>query len=185
MRRERLINTTGTIANTSTVPNDKPPTITQPIWWRVSAPAPVADKGAREERVRMSKLRQVVAKRLKSAQETAAILTTFNEVNMQPAMDIRKQYKDQFEKAHGVRLGFMSFFTLAAIEALKRFPAVNASIDDNDIVYHGYYDIGIAVSSPRGLVVPRIKHAASRLTCWPQKLYSAMTITKIGVNSRL
>ncbi len=99
------------------------------------------------------------AERLLEAQRTAAILTTFNEVNMKPIMDLRNQYKDKFEKEHGVRLGFMSFFLKAAIEALKRFPAVNGCIDGSDIVYHGYYDIGIAVSSPRGLVVPILRDA--------------------------
>lgn len=112
-----------------------------------------------EKRVPMSRLRQRIAERLVDAQQTAAILTTFNEVNMQPIMDLRAKYKDQFEKSHGVRLGFMSFFVKAAVEALKRFPEVNASIDGNDIVYHGYQDIGVAVSSPRGLVVPVLRNA--------------------------
>jgi 2-oxoglutarate dehydrogenase E2 component (dihydrolipoamide succinyltransferase) len=93
------------------------------------------------------------------AQHTAAMLTTFNEVNMQPIMDLRTRYRDKFEKSHGVRLGIMSFFVKAVIESLKRFPAVNGSIDGNDIIYHGYYDIGIAVSSPRGLVVPILRDA--------------------------
>lgn len=116
--------------------------------------------GVREERrVPMSRLRARIAERLLQAQHNAAILTTFNEINMQPLMDLRAKYKDKFEKDHGVRLGFMSFFTLAAVEALKRFPEVNASIDGSDIVYHGYFDIGIAVSSPRGLVVPILKDA--------------------------
>ncbi|MBS0286018.1 MAG: 2-oxoglutarate dehydrogenase complex dihydrolipoyllysine-residue succinyltransferase [Proteobacteria bacterium] len=112
-----------------------------------------------EKRVPMTRLRARIAERLISAQQTAAILTTFNEVNMQPVMDLRNRYKDQFEKVHGVKLGFMSFFTKAAIEALKRFPVVNASIDGKDIVYHGYFDIAIAVSSPRGLVVPVVRDA--------------------------
>ncbi len=112
-----------------------------------------------EERVPMSRLRARIAERLVESQQTAAILTTFNEINMYNVMEIRKKYKDQFEKRHGVKLGFMSFFTKAVIEALKRFPSVNASIDGNDIIYHGYYDIGIAVSSPRGLVVPVIRNA--------------------------
>lgn len=112
-----------------------------------------------EKRVPMTRLRKRIAERLISAQHTAAILTTFNEVNMQPVMDLRNRYKDQFEKAHGVKLGFMSFFTKAATEALKRFPAVNASIDGDDIVYHGYFDVGVAVSSPRGLVVPIVRDA--------------------------
>jgi 2-oxoglutarate dehydrogenase E2 component (dihydrolipoamide succinyltransferase) len=96
---------------------------------------------------------------LVEAQHTAAMLTTFNEVNMQPIMDLRVRYRDKFEKEHGIRLGFMSFFVKAVIEALKRFPAVNGSIDGNDIIYHGYYDIGIAVASPRGLVVPIMRDA--------------------------
>ncbi|VAX02209.1 Dihydrolipoamide succinyltransferase component (E2) of 2-oxoglutarate dehydrogenase complex, partial [hydrothermal vent metagenome] len=95
--------------------------------------------------------------RLKEAQNTAAILTTFNEVNMKPVMDLRNKYKDDFEKKHGTRLGFMSFFTRAVVEALKQFPVINASLDGQDIVYHGYYDIGIAVGSPRGLVVPILR----------------------------
>ena len=116
--------------------------------------------GARhEERVPMSRLRARIAERLLSAQHEAAILTTFNEINMKPIMDLRLRYKESFEKKHGVRLGFMSLFTKAVVEALKRFPAVNASIDGTDVVYHGYYDIGIAVSSPRGLVVPILRNA--------------------------
>jgi 2-oxoglutarate dehydrogenase E2 component (dihydrolipoamide succinyltransferase) len=108
----------------------------------------------------MTRLRASIARRLVEAQQTAAMLTTFNEVNMQPIMDLRSQYKDQFEKVHnGTRLGFMSFFVRAATEALKRFPAVNASIDDSDIVYHGYYDVGVAVGTDRGLVVPIIRDA--------------------------
>lgn len=114
--------------------------------------------GARaEKRVPMTRLRQRVAERLLSATQETAMLTTFNEVNMKPIMDLRSQYKDRFEKRHGVRLGFMSIFVKAATEALKRFPAVNASIDGNDIVYHGYYDVGVAVSSDRGLVVPVLR----------------------------
>jgi 2-oxoglutarate dehydrogenase E2 component (dihydrolipoamide succinyltransferase) len=112
-----------------------------------------------EERVPMSRLRQRVAERLVESQSTAAILTTFNEVNMQPVMDLRNRYKDAFEKEHGVKLGFMSFFVRAAVHALKKYPVVNASIDGNDIVYHGYFDIGIAVGSPRGLVVPILRDA--------------------------
>ena len=110
-----------------------------------------------EKRVPMTRLRASIAKRLVNAQQTAAMLTTFNEVNIGPVMELRKQYKESFEKRHGVKLGFMSFFTKAATEALKRFPAVNASIDGNDMVYHGYQDIGIAVSSDRGLVVPVVR----------------------------
>lgn len=116
--------------------------------------------GRIEERVPMSRLRAKVAERLLAATQTTAMLTTFNEVNMQPVMDIRNRYKEEFERTHdGVRLGFMSFFVRASIEALKRYPAVNASIDGNDIVYHGYQDIGVAVSSPRGLVVPVLRNA--------------------------
>ncbi len=110
-----------------------------------------------EQRVPMSRLRARVAERLVQSQSTAAILTTFNEVNMQPVMDMRKRYQDRFEKEHGVKLGFMSFFVKAAVAALKKYPVVNASVDGNDIVYHGYFDIGIAVGSPRGLVVPILR----------------------------
>jgi 2-oxoglutarate dehydrogenase E2 component (dihydrolipoamide succinyltransferase) len=112
-----------------------------------------------EQRVPMSRLRQRVAERLLQSQSTAAILTTFNEVNMQPVMELRKKYQERFEKEHGVRLGFMSFFVKASVHALKKFPVVNASVDGTDIVYHGYFDIGIAVASPRGLVVPIIRDA--------------------------
>lgn len=116
--------------------------------------------GEREERrVPMTRLRKRIAERLVSAQQDAAMLTTFNEVNMKPIMDMRKHYQSDFEKTHGVRLGFMGFFVRACVEALKRFPAVNASIDGDDIVYHGYYDIGVAVSSDRGLVVPVMRDA--------------------------
>ena len=115
--------------------------------------------GRVEERVPMSRLRAKVAERLLQASQTTAMLTTFNEVDMAPIMTLRNKYKDMFEKTHdGVRLGFMSFFVRASVEALKRFPAVNASIDGNDIVYHGYQDIGVAVSSPRGLVVPVLRN---------------------------
>ena len=114
--------------------------------------------GRPEQRVPMSRLRQRVAERLVQSQSTAAILTTFNEVNMQPILDLRKKYQERFEKEHGVRLGFMSFFVKAAVHALKRFPVVNASIDGTDIVYHGYFDIGVAVGSPRGLVVPVLRN---------------------------
>lgn len=124
----------------------------------VETPVVNLPAGARpEKRVPMSRLRVRVAERLKQAQNTAAILTTFNEVNMQPVMALRKKYKDQFEKQHGTRLGFMSFFAKAVTEALKQFPVINASIDGQDIVYHGYFDIGIAVGSPRGLVVPVLR----------------------------
>ncbi len=127
-----------------------------------TAPAAPAQMGAREERrVPMSRLRAKVAERLLQAQHNAAMLTTFNEVNLQAVMDLRAQYKDSFEKKHGVKLGFMSFFTKAVVESLKRFPVVNASIDGKDIIYHGFYDIGIAVSTERGLVVPVIRDADS------------------------
>jgi 2-oxoglutarate dehydrogenase E2 component (dihydrolipoamide succinyltransferase) len=133
------------------------------------APAPAAarampavdmgDLGDRpEQRVPMSRLRARIAERLVQSQSTAAILTTFNEVNMQPVMEMRAKYKDKFEKEHGVKLGFMSFFVKAAVHALKKYPVVNASIDGGDIVYHGYFDIGIAVGSPRGLVVPILRN---------------------------
>lgn len=120
---------------------------------------PVAESvGERtEKRVPMTRLRKTVANRLLSATQETAMLTTFNEVNMKPLMDLRAKYKEQFEKRHGTRLGFMSLFVKAATEALKRFPAVNASIDGDDIVYHGYYDVGVAVSSDRGLVVPVLR----------------------------
>ena len=121
--------------------------------------ADLTNPGRIEKRVPMSRLRARIAERLVQAQQTAAMLTTFNEVNMQAVMDVRSRYKEQFEKTHDVRLGFMSFFTKAVVEALKRFPAVNASIDSNDIVYHNYYDIGMAVSTERGLVVPVIRNA--------------------------
>jgi len=112
-----------------------------------------------EQRVPMTRLRAKVAERLLQAQQNAAMLTTFNEVNMQSVIDLRKQYQSRFTDKHGVKLGFMSFFIKASIEALKRFPQINASIDDQDIIYHGYYDIGIAVSSPRGLIVPVLRDA--------------------------
>ena len=111
-----------------------------------------------EQRVPMSRLRARIAERLLQSQATNAILTTFNEVNMQPVMDLRNKYKDKFEKEHGVKLGFISFFVKAAVAALKKYPVINASIDGNDVVYHGYFDIGIAVGSPRGLVVPILRN---------------------------
>ncbi|HEY5604254.1 MAG TPA: 2-oxoglutarate dehydrogenase complex dihydrolipoyllysine-residue succinyltransferase [Gammaproteobacteria bacterium] len=114
-----------------------------------------------EKRVPMTRLRQRIAERLKEAQNTAAILTTFNEINMKPVMDLRERYKDKFLERHNVKLGFMSFFTKAVVEALKQFPIVNATADGNDIVYHGYYDIGIAVGTPRGLVVPILRNVDS------------------------
>ena len=128
---------------------------------QVKPPISIADVLADrpEQRVPMSRLRARVAERLLQSQSTNAILTTFNEVNMQPVMDLRAKYKDKFEKEHGVKLGFMSFFVKAAVAALKKYPVLNASVDGNDIVYHGYFDIGIAVGSPRGLVVPILRNA--------------------------
>ncbi len=118
-----------------------------------------APSGRPEQRVPMSRLRARIAERLVQSQSSAAILTTFNEVNMQPVMELRKKYAERFDKEHGVRLGFMSFFVKAAVHALKKYPIVNASVDGNDIVYHGYFDIGVAVGSPRGLVVPILRDA--------------------------
>ena len=122
-----------------------------------AAPAPTGPRP--EQRVPMSRLRTRVAERLLASQQENAILTTFNEVNMKPVMDLRAKYKEKFEKEHGVKLGFMSFFVKAAVAALKKFPVVNASVDGKDIVYHGYFDIGIAIGSPRGLVVPILRDA--------------------------
>lgn len=124
------------------------------------APVAVGATGRTEKRVPMTRLRKTIARRLVEAQQNAAMLTTYNEVNMKPVMELRSRYKDLFEKTHnGARLGFMSFFVKAATEALKRFPDVNASIDGDDVVYHGYYDVGVAVSSDRGLVVPVLRDA--------------------------
>ncbi len=126
----------------------------------VAAPVVMAAAGDRpEQRVPMSRLRQRVAERLVQSQQTNAILTTFNEVNMKPVMDLRNKYKDKFEKDHGVKLGFMGFFVKAVVAALKKYPIINASVDGTDIIYHGYFDIGVAVGSPRGLVVPVIRNA--------------------------
>ena len=124
-----------------------------------SVPAPVPAGARPEQRVPMSRLRARVAERLLASQQENAILTTFNEVNMKPIMDLRAKYKEKFEKEHGVKLGFMSFFVKAAVAALKKYPVVNASVDGSDIVYHGYFDIGIAIGSPRGLVVPILRDA--------------------------
>jgi 2-oxoglutarate dehydrogenase E2 component (dihydrolipoamide succinyltransferase) len=136
------------------------PAAAKPALPQVSAPIDLSALAERpEQRVPMSRLRARVAERLVQSQSTAAILTTFNEVNMQPLMDLRSKYKDRFEKEHGVKLGFMSFFVKAAVAALKKYPVVNASVDGNDIVYHGYFDVGIAVGSPRGLVVPILRDA--------------------------
>ena len=127
---------------------------------QVSASVKMADMGERpEQRVPMSRLRARVAERLLQSQSTNAILTTFNEINMAPVMEMRKRFQERFEKEHGVKLGFMSFFVKAAVHALKKFPLLNASVDGTDIVYHGYFDIGIAVGSPRGLVVPILRNA--------------------------
>lgn len=124
-----------------------------------AAPAPVPAGARPEQRVPMSRLRARVAERLLASQQENAILTTFNEVNMKPIMDLRAKYKEKFEKEHGTKLGFMSFFVKAAVAALKKYPVVNASVDGSDIVYHGYFDIGIAIGSPRGLVVPILRDA--------------------------
>lgn len=128
-----------------------------PVVAPAGAPLPPDSLGRLEQRVPMTRLRARIAERLLMAKNSTAMLTTFNEINMKPVMDLRNRYKDDFEKKHGVRLGFMGFFVKAVVEALKRYPAVNGSIDGNDIIYHGYYDIGIAVSSPRGLVVPILR----------------------------
>jgi len=153
--------TKGDVLGAIQSPAVKAPTAPAPAPLRAQAPA--VDLGALgdrpEQRVPMSRLRARIAERLVQSQSTAAILTTFNEVNMQPVIDLRNRYKDKFEKEHGVKLGFMSFFVKAAVVALKRYPLVNASIDGNDIIYHGYFDIGVAVGSPRGLVVPVIRNA--------------------------
>ncbi len=136
------------------------PAAAKPTLPEVKAPVDLSILANRpEQRVPMSRLRQRIAERLVQSQSTAAILTTFNEVNMQPVIELRNRYKDRFEKEHGVKLGFMSFFVKAAVAALKKFPIVNASVDGTDIVYHGYFDIGIAVGSPRGLVVPILRDA--------------------------
>jgi len=153
----------GALASGATAPAPTPApaaVAAKPALPEVKAPLDLSGLTNRpEQRVPMSRLRQRVAERLVQSQSTAAILTTFNEVNMQPLMDLRNRYKDRFEKEHGVKLGFMSFFVKAAVAALKKYPVVNASVDGNDIVYHGYFDIGIAVGSPRGLVVPILRDA--------------------------
>lgn len=131
----------------------------KPALQAIAAPSVANLSGRPEERVPMSRLRARIAERLVQSQSTNAILTTFNEVNMAPVMELRNKYKDKFEKEHGVKLGFMSFFVKAAVAALKKYPIINASVDGNDIVYHGYFDIGIAVGSPRGLVVPILRNA--------------------------
>jgi 2-oxoglutarate dehydrogenase E2 component (dihydrolipoamide succinyltransferase) len=142
-------------------PPRAPATAAEPSLPQPRAPVNIEQMlaGRPEQRVPMSRLRQRVAERLVQSQSTAAILTTFNEVNMQPVIDLRRKHQERFEKEHGVRLGFMSFFVKAALHALKRFPVVNGSVDGTDIVYHGYFDIGVAVGSPRGLVVPILRDA--------------------------
>ncbi len=137
----------------------KPAAAAKPALQQVNAPTTAKLGDRPEERVPMSRLRARIAERLVESQSTNAILTTFNEVNMKPVMDLRNKYKDKFEKEHGVKLGFMSFFVKAAVAALKKYPIINASVDGTDIVYHGYFDIGIAVGSPRGLVVPILRDA--------------------------
>ena len=136
-----------------------PTGVPQSVLPQVSAPASMGLGERPEQRVPMSRLRARVAERLLQSQSTNAILTTFNEINMAPVMEMRKKFQDKFEKEHGIKLGFMSFFVKAAVHALKKFPVLNASVDGNDIVYHGYFDIGIAVGSPRGLVVPILRNA--------------------------
>ena len=135
------------------------PVAAKPALQQVAAPGAASLGDRPEERVPMSRLRARIAARLLHSQSTNAILTPFNEVNMAPVMELRNKYKDKFEKEHGVKLGFMSFFVKAAVAALKKYPIINASVDGNDIVYHGYFDIGIAVGSPRGLVVPILRNA--------------------------
>jgi 2-oxoglutarate dehydrogenase E2 component (dihydrolipoamide succinyltransferase) len=145
----------------------------------VSLGAEAMLEGRPEQRVPMTRLRARVAERLLQSQATNAILTTFNEVNMAPVMAMRKQYAERFEKEHGVKLGFMSFFVKAAVAALKKYPVLNASVDGNDIVYHGYFDIGVAVGSPRGLVVPIIRNADQLTFAEIEK-----TISDFGVRAR-
>jgi 2-oxoglutarate dehydrogenase E2 component (dihydrolipoamide succinyltransferase) len=153
--------TKGDVLGATSPPAPEAPAAVKPSLPQPPAPVSVEQiLGNRpEQRVPMSRLRARIAERLVQSQSTAAILTTFNEVNMQPVMELRKKYQERFEKEHGVRLGFMSFFVKAAVHALKKYPIVNASVDGNDIVYHGYFDIGIAVGSPRGLVVPILRDA--------------------------
>jgi len=144
----------------ATAPSSIPTGVPTKALPQVAAPSSKVDLGERpEQRVPMSRLRARIAERLLQSQSTNAILTTFNEVNMAPVMEMRKKFQDAFTKEHGVKIGFMSFFVKAAVHALKKFPVINASIDGNDVVYHGYFDIGIAVGSPRGLVVPILRNA--------------------------
>jgi 2-oxoglutarate dehydrogenase E2 component (dihydrolipoamide succinyltransferase) len=141
-------------------PATSPAAAAKPVLPQVQAPVAAPDLGERpEQRVPMSRLRARVAERLLQSQSSSAILTTFNEVNMAPVMEMRKKFQEKFEKEHGVKIGFMSFFVKAAVHALKKYPVINASVDGNDIVYHGYFDIGIAVGSPRGLIVPILRNA--------------------------
>ena len=147
-------------AKPSVAPVAAPTGVAKAALPQVSAPVAAPDLGDRpEQRVPMSRLRARVAERLLQSQSSNAILTTFNEVNMAPVMEMRKRFQEKFEKEHGVKIGFMSFFVKAAVHALKKYPVINASVDGNDIVYHGYFDIGIAVGSPRGLVVPILRNA--------------------------
>ncbi len=160
--RSGLITKEDVLKSVAELEKDEPTKPEQPRQTDTETVIETSRGGRIERRVAMTRLRASIAKRLVEAQQTAAMLTTFNEVDMQAIMDLRTRYKDDFEKAHnGTRLGFMSFFVRACIEALKRFPGVNASIDGNDIVYHGYQDIGVAVGSPRGLVVPVLREADS------------------------
>ena len=148
---------TAPAAPVAAIPTGVPTRVLPPVSAPVGLPADLANRP--EQRVPMTRLRARIAERLLQSQATNAILTTFNEVNMAPVMELRKKYQERFEKEHGVKLGFMSFFVKAAVHALKKFPILNASVDGNDIVYHGYFDIGIAVGSPRGLVVPILRNA--------------------------
>ena len=151
--------TKGDVLGALSAPAAAPAAAAKPALAAVAAPVKAGLESRPEQRVPMSRLRARVAERLVQSQSTNAILTTFNEINMQPVIDLRNKYKDKFEKAHGVKLGFMSFFVKAVVHALKKYPIVNASVDGNDIVYHGYFDIGVAVGSPRGLVVPILRDA--------------------------
>ncbi|MBO9535136.1 2-oxoglutarate dehydrogenase complex dihydrolipoyllysine-residue succinyltransferase [Herbaspirillum sp.] len=151
--------TKGDVLGALSAPAAAPAAAAKPALAAVAAPVAAGLENRPEQRVPMSRLRARVAERLLQSQATNAILTTFNEINMQPVIDLRNKYKDKFEKEHGVKLGFMSFFVKAVVHALKKYPIVNASVDGNDIVYHGYFDIGVAVGSPRGLVVPVLRDA--------------------------
>ena len=150
---------TGAKPAVAATPAKPAPAAAKPALPSVAVPSGVSLGDRPEQRVPMSRLRARVAERLLQSQSTNAILTTFNEVNMAPVMEMRKRFQEKFEKEHGVKIGFMSFFVKAAVHALKKYPIINASVDGNDIVYHGYFDIGIAVGSPRGLVVPILRNA--------------------------